>query len=63
MVPRFLHHHLNALHVMAFCVHRGLPRSVALRVARRWERLIHPLLYTSVRGLVLVPVAAPVVRT
>jgi hypothetical protein len=62
MTRRFLRHHLNALHVMAFCVHRGFPRPVALRIARGWERLIHPFLYGSVRALTLGPVAALAVR-
>lgn len=63
MAPRFLQHHLNALHVLALLMRARLPRAAALAVARRWERLVHPLLYRSAREMTLVRVAAPAVRT
>jgi hypothetical protein len=63
MVRHFLQHHLNALHVLALLRRAKLPRAAALAAARRWERLVHPLLYPAVRRLTLVRVAAPAVRT
>jgi hypothetical protein len=63
MALQFLRHHLNALHIMALLIHARLPRAAALRIARRWERLVHPLLYASAREMALVRVAAPAVRT
>ena len=63
MVRRFLRHHFDAPAVMAFCVRTGFAHPVALRIARGWERLIHPLLDASVPELPLVRLAAPVGRT
>jgi len=63
MTLRFLRHHLNALHVMMLLERAGLSRRAARAVARRWERLAHPLLYASVQELSLVRVTAPAVRT
>ncbi len=63
MVRHCLQHHLNALHVLALLTRAGLARTAALAVARWWERLVHPLLYRSVRQMALVRVAAPAVRT
>lgn len=58
MARRRLHHHLNALHIMAVLLRTGLPLPVALRIARGWERLVHPLLYRWVRAPTLGPAAA-----
>jgi hypothetical protein len=60
MVRHGLQHHLNALHVMARLVRLGLPRPRALGLARRWERVIHPVLYPGRRPLIPVCVTAPV---
>jgi len=59
MVLRGLQHHLNALHVMARFVRLGLPQPRALALAHWWERLIHPLLYPTLRQLIPVRVASP----
>jgi hypothetical protein len=58
MALRALQHHLNALHVMGRMVRLGLPRPTALGLARWWERMVHPLLYPSMRTFVPVPVPA-----
>jgi len=39
-------HYLNALHVMSWLVRLGLPRPSARMLARHWEHLVHPLLYS-----------------
>ncbi len=49
MLRRFLRHHLNALHVMAILVRWGIPRTWALIVARRWERVSRWWLYPAGR--------------
>ena len=55
-----LQHHLNALHVMARLVRLGLPRPRAHALARWWERVVHPLLYSARHPLILVCVASSV---
>jgi len=60
MVRHGLQHHLNALHVMARLVRLGLPRPRAHTLARWWERVVHPLLYTALRPLIPMRVASPV---
>jgi len=55
-----LQHHLNALHVMARLVRFGLPRPRAHALARWWERVVHPLLYSARHPLIPVCVASPV---
>ena len=59
MVLHGLQHHLNALHVMTRLLRLGLPQPQALGVARWWERVIHPLLYPTLRQLIPVRVASP----
>lgn len=44
---------------MARLVRVGFPRSRAHTIARRWERLIHPLLYPPVYTLSSARVPAP----
>lgn len=40
-----LQHRLNALHVRCFLLKRGFSPSTSSRLARWWQRLVHPLLY------------------
>lgn len=40
-----LRHQLNALHVMCTLVTMGVPLRRALRLASKWERIVHPLIY------------------
>ena len=47
MWRHFARHHFNALHVMAFLMRLGMPRSWALAIARRWERVSHRWLYSD----------------
>ena len=46
-IRRSLRHHLNALHVMAILVRWGVPRTWALAMARRWERVSRRWLYPN----------------
>jgi len=50
MVGNFARHHLNALHVMAFLVRRGVPPAWARTIARGWERVSHRWLYPGRGG-------------
>ncbi len=45
MTLRWLRHRLNALQIMALGVRLGLTPGQARRLARSWERVVHPLLY------------------
>jgi len=47
MLRRFLRHHLNALHVMAALIRWRIPRTWALAMARRWERVSRWWLYPA----------------
>jgi hypothetical protein len=58
MALHTLQHHLNALHVLGRLVRLGVSHSTALGLARWWERMVHPLLYSSMRQAVLVPAPA-----
>jgi hypothetical protein len=58
MLRHALQHHLNALHILGRLVGLGCPRAAALSIARQWERLVHPLLYPSMRRLEPVRVQA-----
>lgn len=40
-------HYLNSLHVFCRLVSLGMSRRKALRVARFWERCVHPFLYKT----------------
>lgn len=41
----FLQHYFNSLHVFCLLVGLGFGRKRALRMARAWERMAHPVIY------------------
>ena len=45
----YLQHHFNSLHIMALAVRLGLSSIAALAIARRWEAIVHPLLYSRIK--------------
>jgi len=51
MIPSNLQHWLNALHIMCLFVRCGVSRPTALRIARCWEHVMHPLLYSRLETL------------
>lgn len=45
-----LQHYLNAMHVYCYLRYMGLSKRTALKLARRWERRVHPVLYFRPAG-------------
>lgn len=40
-----MQHHLNSLHLFCRLRALGVNKAAAMRVAKAWERLVHPYLY------------------